>query len=1537
MRKDTYRSLSPRPPMYACPPALSMIAANESIFAIDGCADIVTTMFDTSTNLSYTRTITYIIVPKLGDSILIGRDAMLNVIALLDVNKSLAIFDESAEPDSLSLTHLYNSPLTAARGTVIPPGQSAVMQISYDPSLDTAAQGYDILYEPTNLYNKRKDLIMLDFTPQVVSAQTGNYKPSRSIIVRNTGDSVLSIPMFTTIGHASHVQLPEAPAAAQHPPAGPIDGPDTSRRDAYEHRHAQRRRKLFRHFIKNKEEMVDLMSTENFNPHQKSSLHMCYSTSDPQVSLKLSAHLRFKEQQRNQTDEWLDQQAQLLDRTEWYTKGFGDGFVKKHDTVENSSKVRMVSIMADDIQNAYSKGWTDGASISPELQAEFFKEFDANKKLTAEQIDQLKSMLLRNRDVFDKIKIGDPAPRAVGVDFSIHTGDAVPLKQAPYRHSPANEAAIQKEVDQLLSHGLIEPSFSPWASPVLLVKKKDGSQRMCIDYRKLNSVSKKDAYPLPLIEDCLERCKNAKWMTIIDLADAYHHIPMAANSEAATAFVTRTGLYHWKVMPYGATGCPGAFQRYVDKVLFGLIGEICTAYFDDIVIYTDGTYEQHLIDVERVLVRLREHNLRAKIKKCHFAMEEIIFVGHQVKNGTIKPDPDKLRAIQEIPIPNDVTQLKSFLGLVNYYRKFIPGFAKIALPLYALTKKGVEYTWSGITDAAFNQLKAALISADCLYAPDFKKQFILQTDACKTGIGSVLTQNFDGEEHPVAYISRQLLPAEKNYSATEQEALAVVWGIKTFEHYLVDKPFIVVTDHHALQWMPTKKSLNKRLTRWALFLSEFSFEVQYRKGKDNANADGLSRNPIPAKDADSMVDIPDQLPIRCTHVPERVNAIFKIAEDHNKEEFIYIKSTTSPITTSASVIPHRIHPSRTQLVMQIKSTASAEAKKKVEDEQDDFIVVEQNVKSIVEAQRKDPKLHDLIRYLENKEIPATYNQLARTALLRKASRYIIDAESKALYCIRQPDSPVRAAFMPFQRRLVIPEQYRQQIMEVYHDAPFGGHLGISKTYRRIALRYEWEGMYQDIASHVIHCAVCARSKAVTHLPERQHPRMRSPNSPFEIVAMDHIGPLVESQDFKYILVVVCMFTGWAITIPVMDTSAVVTTRVFLDYVICQHGCPRRILTDNAFNNETTRDFLQTFHMKHILISPNHPQTNGMVERLNGTLKKILRTLGQAYLTDWTRYLQACTFVYNTSPKERDGLSPFFALYGREAHLPGELFRGMDDFDYGANQITEHVRETRSRLKDVHNYMRQRLDQIALKNVEQQQKLASYPIHNIGDQVWLRENRAHTSKPTLFARRYDGPFVVRSRIGQVNYDISRPDRPGHTQLVHVDDIKKAHTQSKFSHESSIMPPTPIVQVAEDNMDVDNQSTQALSEAASSMPSLESSSSHLNRRERQEILRSQVPTAVTNPMNDVTPVPSHESPLPVAKKQLQPEEPSQHPMSTRARQAGLRVNMNERAQEQLALMNEYSLYKPTPVGSKHPSQFTSSMIQIVKTASAALRRR
>ncbi|XP_070184094.1 uncharacterized protein [Littorina saxatilis] len=425
-------------------------------------------------------------------------------------------------------------------------------------------------------------------------------------------------------------------------------------------------------------------------------------------------------------------------------------------------------------------------------------------------------------------------------EIKLSTSEPVRVKQYPIPHS--QRETIKKEVQTMEKMGVIEPSVSPYSSPVVLTQKRDGTVRFCIDYRKLNKVTEFDSEPIPDAEQIFARLQQAEYFSKLDLSKGYWQVGVKEKDRAKTSFSTPGGQYQWTKMPFGLKTASAIFTRCVRKLLDPLGREDVEFFMDDILIATK-TWEQHLEALNAVLARLEEVGLTAKPSKCHLGFRELDYLGHRIGHGKISPDDDKTEKIRRAEKPRTKKEVRSFLGLAGYYRKFVPDFARVSAPLTDLTKKDQpeKVVWTKECETAFTTLKQCLTSKPILILPDNSKQYVLRTDASNEALGAVLLQEQGGNLHPVAYASKKLNSAERNYSTIEKECLGVVWGVKRFEQYLYAEQFVIETDHQPLQYLQKSKTENGRLMRWALQLQQHSFTLKVIPGKDNVGADFLSR------------------------------------------------------------------------------------------------------------------------------------------------------------------------------------------------------------------------------------------------------------------------------------------------------------------------------------------------------------------------------------------------------------------------------------------------------------------------------------------------------------------------------------------------------------------------------------------------------------------------------------------------------------------------------------------------------------------------
>ena len=463
--------------------------------------------------------------------------------------------------------------------------------------------------------------------------------------------------------------------------------------------------------------------------------------------------------------------------------------------------------------------------------------------LTESQKQSLTTLMYQYRDQFSRSSHDLGCTNSV--EHTIKTiPDCKPVKLRPYRIPLAKREFAESEIEVMAEKGLIEPSYSAWSAPAVLAPKRDGSLRFCIDYRRLNQLTIRDSHPLPRIDDTLDALGGSSWFSTLDLKCGFHQVSIAEEDRPKTTFsIPGSGLWQWRVLPFGLINSPSVFERLMERVFAGLTFLILLIYLDDIIVYSK-TFEEHLENLRVVFERLKEANLKLNSKKCNLLCRKVAFFGHEVSEVGIATDSSKVKAVQEWPQPKNATEVRQFVGLASYYRKFIPSFATICKPLHKLTEKNANFVWTDHCQNAFDTIKKLLTTAPILAYPLLEGQpFLLDCDASNGGVGAVLSQLQNGQEKVISYFSKCLSRSERQYCTTRKELLAVVLAVKHYHHYLFGQKFTVRTDHGSLQWLMRFKNCEGQIARWIETLSAYTFTVVHRAGRVHNNADSMSRRP----------------------------------------------------------------------------------------------------------------------------------------------------------------------------------------------------------------------------------------------------------------------------------------------------------------------------------------------------------------------------------------------------------------------------------------------------------------------------------------------------------------------------------------------------------------------------------------------------------------------------------------------------------------------------------------------------------------------
>jgi hypothetical protein len=830
------------------------------------------------------------------------------------------------------------------------------------------------------------------------------------------------------------------------------------------------------------------------------------------------------------------------------------------------------------------------------------KDSESNFRLNMEDLvvpsefkGDIENLILQNQDLF--ASKDSELGHTDTVRMKIDTGDTSPIKLRPYRTPMKNRQVIDKTVDEMLDANIIKRSRSPWSFPVVIVDKKDGTKRFCVDFRKLNKVTKKNSYPLPLIDDILALLGKAKYFTSLDLKSGYWQVLMDENDKEKTAFACHRGLFEFNVMPFGLSNAPAIFQELMSIVLQDC-SDFATAYLDDILIFS-SSLEEHLSHLRLIFSRLRQHGLKLKLKKCSFLQEETNYLGFVIDTNGVKPDPKKVAAIRSLPAPTCVREVRSFIGMCSYYRRFIPNFSQIADCIVALTKKNARFKWLAEHEKAFKYLKDSLSVVPLLSYPDPNKPYILYTDASDTCIGACLTQTIEPDdsflpnvvnEKPIYYLSHKLSKSQCKWSTVEKEAYAIHFALQKLDYYLHNSEFIIKTDHKPLKYLLESPMQNKKIQLWALSMAGYNCRVEYIAGTTNTCADLLSRLPSSSVAESSAVTIDDDV---CLDVNENSFEVNVIDSTH----FCPKEFASCDISFDDSL-------------------------KKPDDLLPGFNMIAEQKKDDVLTQIKD----HVLRGDASKDIQKKY--------------VVLD---DVLYYLSDPDGDT--VF-----RLYVPNHLKALVIKQYHDE--NGHMGVQKTFDSIRLKYFWPNLFKEIYSYVSTCTLCqTRSLRKIRQPLQE---TDIPPYPMAKLSLDVSGPYPTSlSGNKYIIAFVDWFSGWPEAFAVPDKSADTVAHLLLNEIFPRFGCPLQIVTDNGTENvnKVVRETMERLNISHVLTSVYHPQSNAKVERFHRTLHDILAKRLTENQQLWDLQLAQALAAIRFSVSESSRFSPYFLLYNRDVVLP----------------------------------------------------------------------------------------------------------------------------------------------------------------------------------------------------------------------------------------------------------------------------------------------
>ena len=969
----------------------------------------------------------------------------------------------------------------------------------------------------------------------------------------------------------------------------------------------------------------------------------------------------------------------------------------------------------------------------PEMSAKeiFFKRFNLDTTgLTADQPERVYSLLWDYQDIFSAhdLDIGHTDT----VKHRIDLNDETPFKQRHRRIPPSMYDEVKDHLQQLLKGGIIRESNSPFSSAIVLVrKKKTGKLRMCVDFRQLNNRTIKDSYALPRIDEILDHLKGATYFTSLDMRSGYYQVELEPEHQERTAFtVGPLGFYECVRMPFGLTNAPATFQRLMERVMEEIHMKECVTFIDDVIVH--GTdFDQHLERLEHVFQKIRKHNLKLNPEKCEFLKRKVVYCGHVVSDQGIETDPAKIAEVQQMEAPTNVEEVRRFIGLTGYYRKFVKDYAKIARPLTDLlmgprkkkTKgKGrpavsqqppPEWRWGPEQQTAFETLKERLISPPILAYADFSLPFILHCDASQDGLGAVLCQNQDGQEKVIAYASRTLSRSERHYPVHKQEFLALKWAItEKFHDYLYGQDFTALTDNNPLTYVLTTAKLDAAGHRWLATLASYHFNIKYRPGHKNLDADALSR------------------------LPRR----FDVQQDSEGN----VELSTEVVGAVCSSLQHR----------PLVETFCLSAQPVIGEPFEEFNLGVRNWRI---AQREDPTIRYFLQSVTNGTRPDVRKLPPGTETQQLLKNFgHLTVQRGVLYRKTKVDEQEKL-------RLVLPRKYRNMAIQGCHDDV--GHLGRDRTLQLLRDRFYWPKMYAEVEDWIKRCERCVLRKTPT---TQRAPLVNIKTSqPMELVCTDFLTLETSKGGYHHILVITDHFTRYAQAVPTRNMTAKTTAEAIWQNYLVHYGFPKKLHSDQGANFESrlVKELCKLAGVKKTRTTPYHAMGDGATERFNRTLLNMLGTLNPDEKPDWKAHISPLVHAYNATRHDSTARSPFFLMFGREPRLAVDLVLGVPE-EEGQPTYCKYVEALRKRLQEAYKLATAEIEKAQSRQKRNYDRKVRGAVLEAGDRV-LVEILAFEGKHKIADRWEPNPYIVLEQPCSAVpvFVVQREDESGPKRTLH----------------------------------------------------------------------------------------------------------------------------------------------------------------------------